>query len=146
MMLSKFQEELKTAMKSGDKKRITAIRNIFGKLKARKIDKGEELTDDESMKIIQSSVKQLKDSIEQYKNAGRDDLAEAESYELSFLEQYLPKQMGEDELKVIVKKIIGETGASSQADIGKVMGPLMKDIAGKADGKMAQQIVRELLS
>lgn len=145
-MLSKFQEELKTAMKSGDKKRITAIRNIFGKLKARKIDKGEELTDDESMKIIQSSVKQLKDSIEQYKNAGRDDLAEAESYELSFLEQYLPKQMGEDELKVIVKKIIGETGASSQADIGKVMGPLMKDIAGKADGKMAQQIVRELLS
>jgi len=145
-MLSKFQEELKSAMKSGDKQKINAIRNIFGKLKAQQIDKGEDLTEEESLKIIQSSVKQLKDSIKQYSNAGRNDLAEAESYELSFLKGYLPKQMCDDKLKEIIIQKIDETGAKSISDIGKVMGVLMKEIAGKADGKIAQQIVRELLS
>ena len=145
-MLDQLQEELITAMKAGDKPRMTGLRNIIGKLKASQIDKGEELTGDESLKILKSAAKQLKESVEQYQKGGRDDLADKESFELSLLEKYLPEQLSEGKIRDAVKNTIQSSGAESMQDMGKVMGMLMKEFAGTADGKLVQQIVLEELS
>ena len=145
-MLDQLQNELKTAMKTGDKASMTGLRNIIGKLKASQIDKGDTLTEEESTKILKSAAKQLKDSIEQYQKGGRNDLAEKEAFELTVLEKYLPEQLSEEKIRAAVKYAIISTSAESPQDMGKVMGILMKDLAGTADGKMVQQIVREELS
>ena len=145
-MLDQLQEELIAAMKTGDKPRMMGLRNIIGKLKASQIDKGEELTGDESLKILKSAAKQLKESVEQYKKGGRDDLAEKELFELSFLENYLPEQLSRDEIRTTVKNTIKSTGAESMQEIGKVMGAVMKEMAETADGKLVQQIVQEELN
>ena len=145
-MLDQLQEELITAIKAGDKPRMTGLRNIIGKLKASQIDKGEELTGDESLKILKSAAKQLKESVEQYKKGGRDDLAEKELFELSLLDKYLPEQLSQDEIRTIVKNTIKSIGAESLQNMGKVMGMLMKKLAGTADGKLVQQIVQEELN
>mgnify|MGYP001809090759 FL=1 len=145
-MLDQLQEELISAMKAGDKPRMTGLRNIIGKLKASQIDKGEELTGDESLKILKSAAKQLKESVEQYKKGGRDDLAEKELFELSLLDKYLPEQISEGKIRDAVKNTIQSSGAESMHDMGKVMGMLMKELAGTADGKLVQQIVLEELS
>ena len=145
-MLGQLQEELISAMKTGDKPRMTGLRNIIGKLKASQIDKGEELTGDESLKILKSAAKQLKESVEQYKKGGRDDLAEKELFELSLLDKYLPEQLSQDEIRTTVKNTIKSTGAESMQEMGKVMGAVMKDLAETADGKLVQQIVQEELN
>ena len=145
-MLPLLQEELKAAMKAKDKATLTGLRNIIGKLKAQRIDKGENLTDQECIQILQSSVKQLKDSIEQYEKGGRDDLAEVEAFELKLIEKYLPKQLSEKEIRISVQKTIKSTGAKSMQDMGRVMGSVMKNLAGAVDGKVVQKIVQENLS
>ena len=145
-MLDQLQEELISAMKAGDKPRMTGLRNIIGKLKASQIDKEEELAGDESLKILKSAAKQLKESVEQYKKGGRDDLADKELFELFLLDKYLPEQISQDEIRTIVKNTIKSTGAESLQDMGKVMGMLMKKLAGTADGKLVQQIVQEELN
>ena len=145
-MLDQLQEELIAAMKTGDKPRMMGLRNIIGKLKASQIDKGEELTGDESLKILKSAAKQLKESVEQYQKGGRDDLAEKELFELSLLEKYLPEQISEGKIRDAVKNTIQSSGAESMQHMGKVMGMLMKELAGTADGKLVQQIVLEELS
>jgi len=145
-MLDQLQEELISAMKAGDKPRMTGLRNIIGKLKASQIDKGEELTGDESLKILKSAAKQLKESVEQYKKGGRDDLAEKELFELSLLDKYLPEQLSRDEIRTTVKNTIKSTGAESMQEMGKVIGAVMKEMAETADGKLVQQIVQEELN
>ena len=145
-MLDQLQEELITAMKAGDKPRMTGLRNIIGKLKASQIDKGEVLTGEESLKILKSAAKQLKESVEQYQKGGRDDLAEKELFELSLLEKYLPEQISEGKIRDAVKNTIQSSGAESMQDMGRVMGLLMKELAGTADGKLVQKIVQEELS
>ena len=145
-MLALLQEELKAAMKAKDKATLTGLRNIIGKLKAQRIDKGEDLTDQECIQILQSSVKQLKDSIEQYEKGGRDDLAKVEAFELKLIEKYLPEQLSEEEIRISVQKTIKSTGAKSMQDMGWVMGSIMKNLAGAVDGKMVQKIVQEKLS
>ena len=145
-MLDQLQGELISAMKAGDKPRMTGLRNIIGKLKASQIDKGEELAGDESLKILKSAAKQLKESVEQYKKGGRDDLAEKELFELSLLDNYLPEQLSRDEIRTTVKNTIKSTGAESMQEIGKVMGAVMKEMAETADGKLVQQIVQEELN
>ena len=145
-MLDQLQEELKAAMKAKDKATLTGLRNIIGKLKAQRIDKGEDLTDQECIQILQSSVKQLKDSIEQYEKGGRDDLAEVEAFELKLIEKYLPEQLSEDDVRTLVRKTIKSTEAKSMQDMERVMGALMKHLAGAADGKMVQRIVQGELS
>ena len=145
-MLTLLQEELKTAMKAKDKATLTGLRNIIGKLKAQRIDKGEDLTKEECIQIFQSSAKQLKDSIEQYEKGGRDDLAEVETFELKLIEKYLPKQLSEEEVRILVQKTIKSTGAKSMQDMGQVMGAIMKHLAGAADGKMVQRIVQAELN
>ena len=145
-MLNQLQKELVVAMKAGEKAKMMGLRNIIGKLKAAKIDKGESLTDEESLKILKSAAKQLNESIDQYQKGGRDDLAEEEAYELSLLEQYLPKQLSEEIIRETVKNIVENTGAESIQDMGQVMGAAMKEFAGSADGKLVQKIVQEELS
>ena len=145
-MLNQLQKELVVAMKAGEKAKMMGLRNIIGKLKAAKIDKGESLTNEESLKILKSAAKQLKESIDQYQKGGRDDLAEEEAYELSLLEQYLPKQLSEEIIRETVKNIVENTGAESIQNMGQVMGAAMKEFAGSADGKLVQKIVQEELS
>ncbi len=145
-MLNQLQQELVVAMKAGEKAKMMGLRNIIGKLKASKIDKGESLTDEESLKILKSAAKQLKEAIDQYQKGGRDDLAEEEAYELSLLEKYLPEQLSEEIIRETVKNIVENTGAESIQDMGQIMGAAMKEFAGSVDGKLVQKIVQEELS
>ena len=145
-MLNQLQKELVVAMKAGEKAKMMGLRNIIGKLKAAKIDKGESLTDEESLKILKSAAKQLKESIDQYQKGGRNDLAEEEAYELSLLEKYLPEQLSEEVIRESVKNIVENTGAESIQNMGQVMGVAMKEFTGSADGKLVQKIVQEELS
>ena len=145
-MLNQLQEELKIALKAGEKAKMMGLRNIIGKIKVAQIDKGESLTDEESLKILKTAAKQLKESLDQYQKGGRDDLAEKEAFELSLLEKYLPDQLSEEQIRGTVKNIVKNTGAGSMQDMGKVMGETMKELAGSADGKIVQKIVKEELS
>ena len=145
-MLNQLQEELKVAMKGGDRAAMTGLRNIIGKLKAAQIDKREPLNEEESMKILKSTAKQLKESVEQYNKGGREDLVEKELFELSLIEKYLPEQLSEDKIRVLVNKTIQSVGAESMKDMGHVMQILMQELAGSADGKLVQQIVRDELN
>ena len=145
-MLDQLQEELKIALKAGEKVKMMGLRNIIGKIKAAQIDKGETLTDEESSKILKTAAKQLKESIDQYQKGGRDDLAEKEAFELTLLEKYLPEQLSEEQIRQTVKNIVKNTGAGSMQNMGEVMGATMQELAGSADGKIVQKIVQEELS
>ena len=145
-MLDQLQEELKIAMKAGEKAKMMGLRNIIGKIKAAQIDKRETLTNEESFKILKTAAKQLKESIDQYQKGDRDDLAEKEAFELTLLEKYLPEQLSEEHIRQTVKNIVKNTGAGSMLDMGKVMGATMQELAGSADGKIVQKIVQEELS
>ena len=145
-MLLRLMNDMKSAMKAGEKSELRALRNLIGKVKAKQIDSGKELTTDECIKVMASSAKQLKDSIQQYKDGGRDDLAENEAFELSIVERYLPKQMSEDHVRAIVKKTIANVAAESMQDMGKVMGVVMQVVGDRADGSIVQKMVREELS
>jgi len=132
-------------MKSGDKQKANVLRITLAKLKDKAIDKREELTKQEEIKVLQTLVKQRKESIELYVNGGRNDLAEAEQKELEILNDYLPKMMDDNDVKNIVKSVIDEVGATSMADMGKIMPEVMKRGKGLIDGKSAQKFVQELI-
>ena len=140
-----IQSDMYAAMKSGDKHKTGTLRVALSKLKDKKIEKREDLSDVEALKIIQNLVKQRKEAADIYKENGRNDLMENENAELEILNAYLPQMMSEDALRTLVKKVVEDIGASNLSDIGKVMPEVMKQSAGKADGKMAQSIVRDLL-
>ncbi|SUZ97727.1 uncharacterized protein METZ01_LOCUS50581 [marine metagenome] len=145
-LVDEIQKDMYKAMKEKEKERINALRNIIGKLKYKYIDKGDKLTEQEEIKVIQSLAKQRRESIELYKQGGRNDLVETETKELSIIEEYLPQAMSEEEVRRLVRKTVKETGAESMSDLGKVMPLVMKKGAGKVDGKIAQEILKELLS
>ena len=145
-MIEDIANDLKEAMKLKDKPKILGLRNLLGKLKEQQINKGAELDDKESIKILNSAAKQLKDSIEQYKNANRLDLLEKEKYELSLVENYLPEPISENEINLEVLKAIKENNANSMTDMGKIMGIVMSKFTGAVDGKMVQKIVRDNLN
>ena len=144
-LLDTIQSDMYAAMKSGDKQRSGTLRVALSTLKDKKIEKQEELTDMEEIKIIQNLVKQRKEAADIYKENGRNDLMENENAELEILNTYLPQMMSDDDLRALIKKVVSEIGATDLSDIGKIMPEVMKQTAGKADGKMAQSIVRELL-
>ena len=145
-LVDKIQKDMYKAMKEKEKERINALRNIIGKLKYRYIDKGDKLTEQEEIKVIQSLAKQRRESIGMYKQGGRNDLVKTETKELSIIEEYLPQAMSEEEVRRLVRETVKETGAESMSDLGKVMPLVMKKGAGKVDGKLAQEVLRELLS
>ena len=140
-----IQSDMYAAMKSGDKHKTGTLRVALSTLKDKKIEKREDLTDVEAIKIIQNLVKQRKEAADIYKENGRNDLMDNENGELELLNTYLPQMMSEDDLRILIKKVVEDTGALNLSDIGKVMPEVMKQSAGKADGKMAQSIVRDLL-
>lgn len=139
---------IKKAMLSRDEVRLRSLRAIKSAILNAKTSEGfsGEISEDEEIKMLQKLVKQRKDSLEIYEKQGREDLATKEREEVSVIEQFLPKQMSEDEIKEVVKKIIADTGASTMADMGKVMGAANKQLAGKADGKTIAAVVKESLS
>jgi uncharacterized protein YqeY len=143
----KIMGELKTAMLAKDEKSVRSLRAIKAAILLAKTSEGAggELAEEDEIKILQKMVKQRKDSLEIYQQQKRADLAEKEKEEIEVIEKFLPKQMSAEELQSEIKKIIGETGASSPADMGKVMGVASKKLAGKADGKSISAIVKDLL-
>lgn len=143
----KINNDLKEAMKSGDKIRLNTIRSIRALiLEYEKSGSNKELTPEAEVQLLTSAAKKRKDSIEQFRNAGRTDLVEKEEAELKVVLEYLPKQMNEDEIKVEVEKIISETGAKGKEDFSKVMPLAMKNLKGKADGNLVRKVVENLLS
>ncbi len=145
-LLKKLQEEMKSAMKSGDKERLATIRMLISEIKKVQIDTKKELSDEEIIKILQKYAKQRKDSIEQYRKAGREDLAEKEERELKIVQEFLPQPLTEEEIQKIVEEVIKETGASSMKDMGKVMKIVMEKTQGRAEGSVVSKIVKEKLS
>lgn len=144
----KVMADLKTAMLAKDEKSLRALRAIKSAIIIAKTSEGAhgEIKEEDEIKLLQKLVKQRKDSLEIYEKQNRNDLAAKEKEEIDVIEKFLPKQMDEAELKEIIAKIIAETGASSPADMGKVMGAANKQLAGKADGKKIAGIVKELLA
>ena len=141
----KVQADMYAAMKSGDKEKANTLRNVLSKLKDKQIEKREALTSEEEIKILQTLVKQRKESIELYEKGGRDELVAIERQEMEIINSYLPKMMSDDSIKNIVKSVIESTGANSMSDMGKVMPEVMKQGKGLIDGKTAQKFVSEML-
>jgi uncharacterized protein YqeY len=139
----KIISDLTAAMKAKDAERLSVLRMVKANLMNRKIEKGGELTDDEVTKALQSLVKQRRDSIEQYQNAGRTDLANKEASELAVIEEYLPQAASAQEIDAAVSAAIAQTGATSIKDMGTVMKAAMANLAGRsADGKAVSEAVR----
>ena len=141
----KVQADMYAAMKSGDKEKANTLRNVLSKLKDKQIEKREALTSEEEIKILQTLVKQRKESIELYEKGGRNELVVIEKQEMEIINSYLPKMMSDDSIKNIVKSVIESSGANSMADMGKVMPEVMKQGKGLIDGKTAQKFVSEML-
>ena len=144
-LFEKIQIDMYKAMKLGDKNKYATLRTALAKLKDKKIDKQDDLSENDEIKVLQILVKQRKESIELYEKGGRSDLADLETNEIKILNNYLPKMMDENELKNIVKTVIDEVGATSMADMGKIMPEVMKRGKGLIDGKSAQKFVNEII-
>ncbi len=141
----RLNEDLKNAMRSGDKIRLETIRSLKTMLKNAQIEKMRELTDDEVLQLLNSAAKRRKESIEQFRNSGREDRAAEEEKELEIIQAYLPAQLDKSEIEKIVVETIAEVNATSPKDMGKVMGAIMPKVKGRADGKIIQQIVKSKL-
>lgn len=149
MNKQKLQEELRQSMLAKNELKTSVLRMLLSAINYYEIQKGGagyEASEEDVLSVVQNQAKQRRDSIEQFKNAGRTELADKEQKELEFLQAYLPKQMSEDEIKKLVKEMISQTGAASIQDMGKVMGALMPKTKGKADGNLVSKIVKESLS
>lgn len=148
-LMDRIGEEIKAAMKAKDKVRLETVRSIKKVLLEKQTSvrpAGQEaLTETEELEVLSQLAKQRRDSVEQYRNAGREDLAENEAQELAIIEEYLPRQLSDEEVESAIAQIIAEVGATSPKDMGKVMGPVMQQLKGKADGKKVQEIVKAKL-
>jgi len=142
----KIETDLIEAMKAHDENIVSVLRMLKSAIQNNEIQKKEELKDENILGVIQNQVKQRQDSINLYEQGGRQELADKEKKEIEILKKYLPEQMGEAEIRALVKKAIGETGASAISDMGKVMGALMPQVKGKADGSLVSNIVKEELT
>ena len=145
-LFNKLQEEMKAAMKSGDKEKLSTIRMLISEIKKVQIDSKKELSDEEIVSILQKYIKQRKEAYTQYEQAGRKDLAEKELKEIEIVQQFLPPPLSEEELIKIVEEIIQEVGASSIKDMGKVVKAVMDKVKGRAEGSLISKIVKEKLS
>lgn len=137
--------DLKASMRGGDDQRKQTIRLAMASIHNAEIAAGRELDDAGVTEVVRREVKQRRDSIDEYQRAGRGDLAERENAELEILRAYLPQQLGRDEIAAAAREVIGEVGASGPRDKGKVMGPLLKRLAGRADGRDVNEVVTALL-
>ena len=138
-------EDMKLAMKSKDALKLSTIRLLRSSVSYAQIDKGSELTDDEVLEVLSREAKRRREAIDAADSGGRSDVADKERAELDIINAYLPKQLDEAEIEAIAREVLAETGVTDLKDRGKVMGPLMKRLKGKADGKLAGQVVEKLL-
>lgn len=148
MQKNKLQEELKTSMLAKNELKTSVLRLLLSAINYYEIQKGGagyEATDEDVLHVLQKEVKQRKESIEQFKAGGRQDLVDKETSELKLLETYLPEQMSEEEIRTLVKEAISQAGATSVQDMGKIMSALMPKVKGKADGGLVSKIVKEEL-
>ena len=137
--------DMKDAMKNKEKDRLAVIRMVRGAIRQQEIDGQKELGEDDVIAVISKEVKMRRDSIEEFKKGGREDLVEKTQAEIDVLMPYLPAQLSEDEVRELVKAAVEQTGASTPKDMGKVMGVLMPKVKGRADGKMVNTIVKSFL-
>ncbi|MGX5377480.1 GatB/YqeY domain-containing protein [Ligilactobacillus sp. LYQ135] len=141
-----LQKDMIAAMKAKDKEKLGTIRMLKAAVANAKINAGHDLSSEEEISVLSRELKQRKDSLEEFKKAGREDSAKKIEKEIEVVESYLPKQLSEDEVKDIVQETIKEVGATSKADFGKVMGAIMPKLKGKADGKLVNETVKSLLN
>jgi uncharacterized protein YqeY len=142
----KLMDDMKAAMKAGEKLRLETIRGLRAQFKNLEIDKGHPLTDEEEMQALMSAAKKRKESIEQFKAVNRLDRAAEEEQELEIIHSYLPEQLTEEKIAELVDQVIKEVGATSPGDMGKVMGKIMGQVKGRADGRLVQTVVQQKLA
>jgi uncharacterized protein YqeY len=145
MLKQRIQDDMKGAMKGGDKRTLGVIRLILAAVKQREVDERIELDDDQVLLVLDKMVKQRRDSITQYEQAGRDELAEQEKFEIEVLQTYLPEALSDEEVASMVEEAVAAAGAESMRDMGKVMGQLKPKLQGRADMGAVSALVKEKL-
>ena len=141
-----IEEAVKVSMRERNKEKTSTLRMAISELKKEEIDTRKDITDEVSIKILQRMIKQRKESMSQFNEAGRDELAKKEELEIKILEEFMPQQLSEHEITEIISKVIEDSGASSPQDMGKVMGLLKSEFQGNADMGLVSKIVKEKLS
>jgi len=144
-LFERIQNDMYAAMKAGEKEKSNTLRTTLAKLKDKRIEKRDDLSEAETIKVLQTLVKQRKESVELFEKGGRLELAASENGEIDILNSYLPQMISEDNIRNIVQTVVDEVGAVSMADLGKVMPKVMERGEGLIDGKTAQKFVREIL-
>jgi uncharacterized protein len=145
MIKEKLTEDMKAAMKSGDKLRLSVVRMLLSEMKNEKIAKGAELDEAAERRVLSSYAKKRKEAMDAARVGGREEIAQREQQELDITMSYLPKQISEDELRAVVKKHVEASGATGKDAFGVVMKQVIADVGGQADGKVISSLVRELL-
>lgn len=145
-LLSTLNDDMKTAMKAKDKESLQTIRMLKASIQNEQIKVGHDLTEEEESVVLSREMKQRRDSLTEFEKAGREDLAEKVKGEITIVEKYLPEQLSEEKIIEIVKAAIAKTGATSPKEFGKVMGVVMPQVKGKADGSKVNAVVKELLN
>jgi len=145
-IIERLTEDMKSALKAGEKERLSTIRLLRGQLKDAAMDKQAALTEDEEITVLSSAAKKRRESIQAFKQAERDDLVEKEQNELVLIREYLPRPLEQEEIEKLIDSAIAETGAQTVKDLGKVMPVVMAEAKGRADGKSINELVRKKLS
>ncbi|SIQ26078.1 hypothetical protein SAMN05878482_101772 [Peribacillus simplex] len=145
-LLERLNNDMKQAMKNKEKDKLSVIRMLKASIQNEALKQRQDLTDDEELTVLSRELKQRKDSLQEFENAGRSDLVDKVRTELVYVEAYMPEQLSEEDLSKIVKQTIEEVNATSKADMGRVMGALMPKVKGKADGSLVNKLVQQHLS
>ncbi|MGE7601172.1 GatB/YqeY domain-containing protein [Peribacillus sp. NPDC097675] len=145
-LLERLNNDMKQAMKNKEKDKLSVIRMLKASLQNEALKQRQDLTDDEELTVLSRELKQRKDSLQEFENAGRSDLVDKVRTELGYVEAYMPEQLSEEEVSEIVISTIEEVDATSKADMGRVMGALMPKVKGKADGSLVNKLVQQHLS
>ncbi len=144
--LEQMKTDMKAAMKAKEKEKLMTIRMLISSLNNQKIELQRELTEDDIVGVLSTEAKKRREAAQAYRDGDRLELAEKEEFELGVVEDYLPKQLTDEEIGALVDEVIEQTGASTKADMGKVMGPMMGKVKGKADGSKVKDIVMSKLA
>ena len=145
-LFEKIDQDMRQALKAGEKEKLTVLRGLKSALKYAQIDKGEDLSEQDEIAALSSQAKKVRESIEMFAAGGRDDLVAKEKFGLAIIESYLPQQLDEEKLRAIATETIAEVGAQSPKDIGLVMKAIMPKIKGQADGKLVNKLVGQILA
>lgn len=146
MLKLRIQDEMKAAMKAGEKRRLGAVRLILAAIKQKEVDERKELSDADVLSVLEKMLKQRRDSISQYEQAARHDLAEQEAFEVGVIQEYMPAALGEAEVAALIDAAIAATGAKAMADMGKVMAQVKPQIQGRADMGAVSALVKQRLA